>query len=131
MPRIAGCSYKEKDTAVDVLVQEQTKIIKQGGKSHFTISLWNLGFKLIQIMLNTSIPNGMTLTPQPQQIIPVKIDGKNEKTMQFELTWPSSCKLPIFTTFSTVPATCYFIIENFENPLFGSAGFEKTIYNNE
>jgi hypothetical protein len=43
MPRIAGCSYKEKDTALDVLIHEQTKIIKPGGKSHFTISLWNLG----------------------------------------------------------------------------------------
>jgi len=125
MPRIAGFSYKEKDVILEVLVQEQSKIIMRGETSGFTVSLWNLGSKTLRITSSASIPNGTELTPLPQLLPPLEIDPKNQKTIQFELKWPSSCNLPNFTTFSTVPSTCFFMIKGLEHHLLASAGFEK------
>jgi len=124
MPRIAGFSYQEKDVGLEALVQEQNKIIRRGGTLGFTTSLWNIGTKPLQIALSASIPDGIVLTPS-QLLPPIKINTKNERTIQFELTWPSSCDLPDFTTFSTVPTTCFFQIEGLKQPLFASAGFER------
>jgi len=124
MPRITGFSYQEKDIGLEVRVQEQNKIIKRGETLGFTTSLWNIGTKPLQIALSASIPDGTVLTPS-QLPPPTEISPKNARTIQFELTWPSSCDLPDFTSFSTVPATCFFQIEGLEQPLFASAGFEK------
>ena len=125
MPRIAGFSYQEKDVGLEALVQEQSKIIRRGETSGFITSLWNIGTKPLQIALSASIPDGTVLALSSQLLPPIEINPKNERTIQFELTWPSSCDLPEFTTFSTVPATCFFQIEDLEQPLFASAGFEK------
>ena len=125
MPRITGFSYKEKDIGLDALVKEQSKIIRQGETSDFAISFWNLGSKTLQFSLSASIPDGTVLTPLPQTLSPLEINSQDEKTIQFKIAYPSSCKLPDFTTFPTIITTCFFIVEFLEHPLFASAGFER------
>ncbi len=123
MPRIAGFSYEEKNLGLEAVVKEQTNVIRRGETSRFAVSLWNLGSGTLRITSDASIPEGTELTPQ--SLLPIEIDPKNEKTIQFELTWPSSCNLPEFTSFPTVPVTFFFEIEGLEQPLFASAGFRR------
>lgn len=123
MPRIAGFCYKEKDARLEASLAEQVEIITRGETSKFAVSIWNLGSRTLRITSNASVPEGTDLTPQ--SLPPIEIDPKNEKTIQFVLTWPSSCSLPEFTTFATVPVTFFFEIEGLRRPLFASAGFRR------
>jgi len=122
MPRIAGFSYEEKNLGLEAVVKEQSKVIKRAKTSKFATCLRNLGSKTLRITSNASIPDGTELNPQ--SLSAIEINSENEKTLQFELTWPPTCNLPGCATFSTVPATCFFRIEGFEQPLFASAGFK-------
>jgi len=124
MPRIAGFSYKEKDVELEALVKEESKIIRQGGTSGFVTSLWNLGSKPVKIMISASVPDGVIVTPTPQTLSPSEITPLKEKTMQFKIAYPSNCKLPSFTSFSTMLATCFFMVEGLKYPLFASTGFD-------
>jgi GNAT superfamily N-acetyltransferase len=124
-PRIAGLSYKEKDLEIEALVKEQNRTIRRGETSGFTTSFWNLGSKPLQTAFNFFIPNGAILSPLPENLSPIEIDPRNEKTIQFEFTWSFDCRLPDFTTFPTILATCCFTVEGLKYPFFISAGFEK------
>jgi len=126
MPRISGFSYQEEDTELQALIQEQSKTVTQGVATKFAISSWNLRSKPLEIALYVSIPDGTTLTPATQCPSSIRIDPRNEKTLQFEFIWPSRCKLPDFTTFSTLLVTGFFTVEGLQYQLLASAGFDKT-----
>jgi hypothetical protein len=123
MSRICGVSCD--DIGIEALVREESKTITQGGNTKFAISIWNLSSKPLEIPLNVSIPEGTILNPLTQYTFLIKINPAKEKNIHFELTWSSSCKLPDFTTFSTVLATVFFAVEGITHPLFVSAGFDK------
>lgn len=123
MPRVAGFSYMEKNKELDLLVEEEDKTLKPGTTSSFSFTIWNSAPKPIQFSLVTSIPDGTKITPQ--SLSSIQVEARNEKKTQFRITWIPNCKLPDFTSFSTVLATCYLNVENSNSPLFASAGFRK------
>ena len=125
MPRVSGLSYKTCGLDFDALITEQNGIIRQGRSTEFTLSIWNRSTIPLQIPLSASIPDGTVLAPAPHLLSPIQINSANEKTIQFQFTWPHQCDLPCFTTFPTVVATIFLEIKNHKHPLFVSAGFEK------
>ena len=127
MPRIAGFSYREGDIRVDGAVKEQQKTIREGETCSFTMSLWNAGSKSLDLTFNTFIPEGTMLSPSPEELGTVNISPEEGEEIRFEFTWLSGYSLPDFTTFPTVTATCFLNIEDTNQPIFVSAGFEREI----
>lgn len=127
MPRIAGFSYREGGVRVEVAVKEQQKIIREGETCRFTVSLWNAGTKPLELTFNTSIPEGTILSPYPKELGTVNIPPEEGEAIRFEFKWLSGHSLPNFTTFPTVPTTCFLNIEGINRPFFVSAGFEREI----
>jgi len=123
MPRISGFSCKE--MGLEAIVKEESKTITKGGKTKFEVSIWNISLKPLKIALQVSIPEGTLLNPPIEHALPIEIGSANERDIIFEFAWPSSCKLPDFTSFSTIPVTVFFVIEGFTHPLIVSAGFDK------
>jgi len=127
MPRIAGFLYRDESTMVEGVVKELQKTIKEGETSTFTVLLRNVGSKPVELTFNASIPRGTMLSPFPKDLYRTNILPKEEKTVRFKFTWLSSYTLPNFTTFLTVPVTCFLQFEGADKPIFLSAGFERKI----
>lgn len=125
MPRISGFSCKKEGMELEVLVGEQSRRIIQGETVKFTVSFWNHGSEPLQIAFNLSIPQGTMLSLPSQFPSTIEIGPRDEKNIEFELVRPLSCRLPSFTTFSTVLATCLLMVESYAHPLVVSAGFDK------
>ena len=127
MPRIAGFSHREGDMWVEGAVKEQQKTIGEGETCRFTLSLWNTGSKPLELTFNTSIPEGTMLSPSPEELGTVYIPPEEGEAILFEFTWLSGHSLPDFTTFPTVPATCFLNIQGTDRPILVSAGFEREL----
>lgn len=124
MPRVAGFSYREGEIGLGGIIREGIKTIREGENSRFTVSLWNTGSKRLEAAFNASIPKGTRLSPAPEDIQLVGLCPKEEKRLQFELTWLPGCRLSEFTTFPTVLVTCFFLLKALGLPLLTSAGFK-------
>lgn len=125
MPRVAGFSFKEEKVMLDMLVQELDKTIRQGEVSKFIVSIWNLGSETLRTTWTASIPEGMELNPPLEPPLSVDVRPSETNHVQYALAWPLGISLPDFTTFSTIPATCFYTIKGLAQPLFASAGFER------
>jgi len=125
MPRIAGFSYEENSAKFDLLVRDQDRVIRQGETSRFAVSIWNFGPETLRIAYSVSVPDGTELVVVSPVAPSFEVAPDEVEHMQFRLTWLSGFSLPDFTSFSTVPATCFFAVGGFERPLFASAGFER------
>jgi len=123
MPRMSGFSCK--DIGLEALVREESKTIIKGGNAGFTVSIWNLSSKPLRIATTVSLPKGTKLNASTKNNFSITISPANVKNLYYEFTWPVDCQLPDFTTFSTVPATIFLKVEDFNHPFFVTAGFNK------
>ena len=122
-PRIAGLSYRDKETSVDLIVQDEIDQISIPGKASFNLIIHNNGLKLVHLKdVDYIHAEGIKVTPADNR--PRIIDPDDSITLNISTEITGEYHEPILS-FTTILISCYPRIEGLP-PIPVTAGFERT-----
>jgi len=122
-PRIAGLSYRYKETNVDLIIQDETDQTSIPGKASFKLIIHNNGQKPVHLKdVDYVHPEGIKVTPADNR--PRTIDPDDSITLNISTEITSEYHEPILS-FAKILVSCYPKIEGLP-PIPVTAGLERT-----